>query len=135
MTKEAEIEQELITKLASLKYSQRDDIRDRDELERNFRDKFETPLNRVKLTDSEFERLLEMIVTPDVFANAERLRNWNTFEREDGTPLHYQLVNLKDWCRNTFEVVQPAADEYTDQPSSLRCSLAPQRLAAGTDRA
>ena len=104
MTKEAEIEQELITKLASLKYSQRDDIRDRDELERNFRDKFET-LNRVKLTDSEFERLLEVIVTPDVFANAERLRNWNTFEREDGTPLHYQLVNLKDWCRNTFEVV------------------------------
>ncbi|MCG6560585.1 type I restriction endonuclease subunit R [Ruegeria sp. 1NDH52C] len=104
MTKESEIEQELITKLASLKYSQRDDIRDRDELERNFRDKFET-LNRVKLTDSEFERLLEVIVTPDVFANAERLRNWNTFEREDGTPLHYQLVNLKDWCRNTFEVV------------------------------
>jgi type I restriction enzyme R subunit len=104
MTKEAEIEQQLIKELASLKYSQGDDVRDRDELERNFRDKFET-LNRVRLTDSEFERLLEEIVTPDVFANAERLRNWNTFEREDGTPLHYQLVNLKDWCRNTFEVV------------------------------
>ncbi|WP_419615044.1 type I restriction endonuclease, partial [Thiolapillus sp.] len=29
----------------------------------------------------------------------------NTFEREDGTPLHYQLVNLKDWCKNSFEVV------------------------------
>ncbi len=24
---------------------------------------------------------------------------------EDGTPLHYQLVNLKDWCKNSFEVV------------------------------
>ncbi|GAB4384366.1 type I restriction endonuclease subunit R [Albidovulum sp.] len=104
MTKEAEIEKELITKLAGLKYSHRDDIRDRETLERNFREKFES-LNRVKLTDSEFERLLEEIVTPDVFATAERLRNWNTFEREDGTPLHYQLVNLKDWCKNTFEVV------------------------------
>ncbi|MEQ8227041.1 MAG: type I restriction endonuclease subunit R [Rhodospirillales bacterium] len=103
MTKEAEIEQELITKLAGLKYSHRDDIRDRDSLEHNFREKFEA-LNRVKLTDSEFERLLEEIVTPDVFESAERLRNWNTFEREDGTPLHYQLVNLKDWCKNTFEV-------------------------------
>ncbi len=103
MTKESEIEQDLISKLASLNYSRRDDIRDRAALERNFRQKFES-LNRVRLTDSEFERLVGEIVTPDVFANAERLRNWNTFEREDGTPLHYQLVNLKDWCRNTFEV-------------------------------
>jgi type I restriction enzyme R subunit len=40
-----------------------------------------------------------------VFACSERLRHHNTFEREDGTPLHYQLVNLKDWCKNEFEVV------------------------------
>lgn len=104
MTKESEIEQELINKLGGLKYFRRDDIRDRDALERNFREKFEA-LNRVKLTDSEFERLLDLIITPDVFENAERLRNRNTFEREDGTPLHYQLVNLGDWCKNTFEVV------------------------------
>ncbi len=104
MTKETEIEQEFIRKLAELKYSHRDDIRDQEGLERNFREKFES-LNRVRLTDSEFERLLEEIVTPDVFATAERLRHWNTFEREDGTPLHYQLVNLKDWCKNSFEVV------------------------------
>ncbi len=104
MTKEQEIEQGLISKLTDLKYTYLPDIRDRETLERNFRKKFES-LNRVKLTDSEFERLLEEIVTPDIFANAERLRNINTFEREDGTPLHYQLVNLKDWCKNTFEVV------------------------------
>jgi type I restriction enzyme R subunit len=29
----------------------------------------------------------------------------NTFEREDATPLHYTLINIKDWCKNTFEVV------------------------------
>jgi len=103
MTKEAEIEQELISRLTSLNYLRRDDLRDRDALELNFRQKFES-LNRVRLTDAEFKRLLIEIVTPDVFANAERLRNWNTFEREDGTPLHYQLVNLKDWCKNSFEV-------------------------------
>ena len=39
------------------------------------------------------------------FACAEHLRHRNSFEREDGTPLHYQLVNLKDWCKNRFEVV------------------------------
>jgi len=104
MTREAEIEQELIRLLSDQHYTIRHDIRNREALEGNFREKFET-LNRVRLTNSEFDRLLEEIVTSDVFANAERLRNWNTFEREDGTPLHYQLVNLKDWCRNSFEVV------------------------------
>ena len=27
------------------------------------------------------------------------------FIRDDGTPLNYTLVNIKDWCKNTFEVV------------------------------
>lgn len=104
MKKEAEIEHELIKSLVGLKYSYRDDIRDRETLERNFRQKFEA-LNRVNLTDGEFERLLDEIVAPDVFASAERLRNLEKFEREDGTPLYYQLVNLKDWCKNSFEVI------------------------------
>jgi len=29
----------------------------------------------------------------------------NSFTRDDGTPLNYTLVNIKDWCKNTFEVV------------------------------
>jgi len=103
-TKEQNIERQLIEKLGALKYTYRPDIRDREALERNFREKFEA-LNRVRLTDAEFARLLEEIVSPDVFACSERLRHLNTFEREDGTPLHYQLVNLKDWCKNAFEVV------------------------------
>ncbi len=103
-TKEQEIERQFIEKLVGLKYVYRDDIHDRNSLEANFRRKFEA-LNRVKLTDSESDRLLEEIVSPDVFESSERLRNRNTFEREDGTPLHYQLVNLKDWCKNSFEVV------------------------------
>ncbi|WP_026369001.1 type I restriction endonuclease subunit R [Aminiphilus circumscriptus] len=101
---ENQIEHLLIEKLIDLKYTYRPDIRDRAALERNFRQHFEA-LNRVKLTDNEFGRLLEDIVTPDVFAAARRLRERNTFERDDGTPLHYTLVNIRDWCKNTFEVV------------------------------
>jgi hypothetical protein len=55
---EKKIEKELIEKLGDLKYSYRQDIRDRTQLEQNFREKFET-LNRVHLTDGEFSRLLE----------------------------------------------------------------------------
>ena len=104
MTKETEIEQSLMDKLKELKYICREDIRDRDTLEQNFREKFQA-LNKVTLTDAEFARLLDSVVSPDTFACAETLRHRNSFEREDGTPLHYQLVNLKDWCKNSFEVV------------------------------
>ncbi len=101
---EQQIEQALIEKLDDLKYSHRPDIRDRATLEQNFREKFEA-LNRVHLTETEFARLLEQIITLDVFAAARHLRERNSFERDDGTPLFYTLVNIKEWCKNTFEVV------------------------------
>ena len=101
---EQQIEQELIKHLTDLKYIYRQDIHDRVSLEANFREKFEA-LNRVRLTDGEFSRLLEQIITPDVFSAARLLRERNSFERDDGTPLFYTLVNIKDWCKNTFEVV------------------------------
>ncbi|KRC80216.1 type I restriction endonuclease subunit R [Sphingomonas sp. Root241] len=103
-TAESTIERELISKLEELKYEYRRDIRDRAALELNFRQKFEA-LNRVHLTDNEFQRLLESITAPDVFAAANVLRGYSSFERDDGTPLNYTLVNIKDWCKNTFEVV------------------------------
>jgi len=104
MTKEIQIEESLITKLTDLKYSYRSDIRDRATLENNFREKFQA-LNRVNLTDSEFARLRDEIINADVFVSSKRLREINTFMREDGTPLHYTLVNIKDWCKNEYEVI------------------------------
>jgi len=101
---EQTIEQALIEKLGNLKYIYREDIRNRITLEKNFREKFEA-LNRVHLTNAEFARLLDQIVTPDVFAAARHLRDHNSFERDDGTPLYYTLINIKDWCKNTFEAI------------------------------
>jgi type I restriction enzyme R subunit len=101
---EQQIEQALIEKMGDLKYTYRPDITDRDLLERNFREKFEA-LNRVNLTEGEFQRLLEEIISPDAFTAARTLRERNSFTREDGTPLNYTLVNIKDWCKNTFEVI------------------------------
>ena len=104
MKNEKQIENEFIKKLIDLKYVYREDIRDKFSLEENFRKHFER-LNRVKLSDSEFKRLHESIINPDVFENAKRLREINTFKRDDDTPLQYTLVNLKNWCKNEFEVV------------------------------
>ena len=101
---EQQIEEALIEKLVDLKYSYRPDIRDRAALERNFRVKFDA-LNRVRLTDTEFARLLGEIITPDVFTAAKTIRSINSFTRDDGTPLNYTLVNIRDWCKNDFEVI------------------------------
>lgn len=101
---ESQLENDLVAKLRDLKYEYRSDIRDRATLEANFREKFEA-LNRVTLTDGEFQRLLDEIVTSDVFTAARTLRERSSFIRDDGTPLNFTLVNIRDWCKNSFEVV------------------------------
>src|SRR6218665_1277060 len=101
---ENQIEQDLIAKLRELKYTYRSEICDRASLEANFREKFQK-LNRIQFSDSEFDRLKDDLVTADVFAASRRLREPANSERDDGTPPFFNLVNTKDWCQNTFEVV------------------------------
>lgn len=104
MKNEKQIEMSFIDKLKELKYTYREDIKDKEALEENFRNHFQE-LNRVRLSDSEFARLKESIITPDVFLAAKTLRETNTFYRDDDTPLQYTLVNTVDWCKNGYEVI------------------------------
>lgn len=78
--REQDIEAAFIDKLLSLKYTVRQDIRERAALEQNFRQKFE-PLNRVRLTDGEVQCLLDELITPDVFTASRILREKNDFTR------------------------------------------------------
>ncbi len=104
MIKEKTIEKIFLDRLKKLKYTYRPDIVDRKTLEQNFREKFES-LNKVRLSDNEFNRLREQIITPNVFEASKILREKQYFERDDGTPLHFTLVNIKDWCKNEYEVI------------------------------
>ena len=104
MKNERQIELSFIEKLKELKYIYREDIKDKASLEENFRKHFQE-LNRVRLSDSEFLRLKESIITPDVFSAAKILREPNTFKWDDDTPLQYTLVNTNDWCKNEYEVI------------------------------
>ena len=101
---ERDLEGFLVDKLRDLKYEYRPDIRDRASLEVNFKKKFEA-LNHVNFSDNEFKRLLNDIVIPDVYQAALSLRTRESFTRDDGTPLNYTLVNIKNWCKNHFEVI------------------------------
>ena len=101
---EAQLEQQFLNKLQEMNYTYRSDIHDLDALEKNFRQKFER-LNFVSLSDDEFRKLLQENITSDVFAVSKRLREKQTFVRSDGTTFDYSLVNLRDWCKNEYEVV------------------------------
>ena len=101
---EVKLEQALIERLERQKYSYRIDICDRSDLEENFRDHFEA-LNRVTLTDREFKRLLSEVIVADVYEASRLLRSRETFIRDDGTPLNFTIVNIREWCKNTFEIV------------------------------
>lgn len=104
VNKESHIEASFINKLKELKYTYREDIKDKFSLEENFRQHFQR-LNKVNLSDAEFERLKDSLITPDVFVAAKKLREINTLKRDDDTPLQYTIVNTTDWCKNEYEVI------------------------------
>lgn len=105
MKDEKQIEKDFIEFLVEeQKYTYRSDIKDRATLEYNFRKHFER-LNQVHLSDSEFSRLKENIINSNVYETAKLLREINTLRRDDDTPLQYTLVNINDWCKNEFEVI------------------------------
>lgn len=86
MTKEYQIEENFIEQLKELKYTYRSDIKDRKALEQNFKTKFEA-LNRVRLSESEFLRLREEIIEPDVFSASKNLEKDSIFKEKTG--LHF----------------------------------------------
>ena len=99
---ESQLEDWLIAKLQDLKYEHRPDIRDRAALEKNSRDRFNT-LNHVKLTEGEFTRLLDEIVTPDVFAASHTLRNRNAFTGLHRTTVMRLMLRAGDKCREFLD--------------------------------
>ena len=125
---EAQLEQQFLEKLQEMKYTYRSDIRDLDALESNFRQKFER-LNFVSLSEDEFRKLLQENVTADVFTASKRLREKQTFVRNDGTTFDYSLVNLRDWCKNDYEVVNQltinTANSRAARPARSPCESPP----------
>ena len=113
MTKpERQLEDRLIEKLCGLKYEYREEIRDRTALEQNFREKFEA-LNHVRLTDAEFARLLDEIITQDVFTAAKTVRSINAFTRDDGTPLNYSWSTSRTGAKTTLKSLTSSASTPT----------------------
>lgn len=100
---EAELEKELIAALQGLKY-EFIAINNEDELYRNFRKQIDT-INHIKLSDREFDRLLNSMLGKSRFESAKNLRQDQEIEFDsDGKKHSVRIFDKGNWCNNIFQV-------------------------------
>ncbi|OEC94265.1 type I restriction endonuclease subunit R, partial [Methanobrevibacter sp. A27] len=60
-------------------------------------------LNKCKLTDEEFNKVLLFLDEGSIFDKAKKLRDHYYIDRKDN-PFYIKFLNQKDWCKNIFQV-------------------------------
>lgn len=95
------LENNLIEKLANNGY-ERIKIKNEDELNANFKIQLEK-LNKCRLTDDEFNKILLFLDQGSIFDKAKKLRDYFYIDRKDN-PFYIKFLNQKDWCKNIFQV-------------------------------
>ena len=98
---EAILENKLIKKLSENGY-ERIKIRNEDDLIANFKIQLEK-LNKCKLTDEEFNKILLFLDQGSIFDKAKKLRDHFFIDRKDN-PIYIKFLNHNDWCKNIFQV-------------------------------
>ncbi len=117
---ETHLENRMIDQLVKqgYEYVQINDVTD---LENNFRKQLnihnKVDLNGKDLSDREFERLMIKISGKTIFQSAKELRQKQDIVRDDGTVVYIELFNIKDWCKNIFQVTHQTTVEgkYTNR--------------------
>ena len=111
---EAALEENLVAQLASCGY-ERIAIADMSGLESNFKAQLEKH-NRVSLTDSEFGRVLTYLEGGGVFEKATKIRDKYELARDNET-LYIEFLNVRDWCKNTFQVTNQITNNKGRYPN------------------
>ena len=102
---EAELEERLLQKIVSLGY-ERINVPDYDALLENFRqqlNRFNQKVLEHELTDSEFNRVLNLIENKSVYVAAKQLRDQFTLELDDGRKVYMKLFS-NDPEENKYQV-------------------------------
>lgn len=117
---ESRLEDRMLDQLEKQGY-QKVTIDDVNSLEKNFRKQVNKhnliELKGKELSDKEFERLMVKISGKGVFQSAKELRQKQDIQRDDGTIVYLELFNIKEWCKNTFQVTHQTTVEgkYTNR--------------------
>ncbi|MFA9187700.1 type I restriction endonuclease subunit R [Flavobacterium sp. FBOR7N2.3] len=104
MSKQSEqvLEEQLITQLQKLGY-QYVTIADEKSLLANLKTQLEKH-NRIQFSDSEFEKVLNILNKGSVFEKAKILRQKQHIIRDNGDNLYFEFIQSEHWCQNQFQV-------------------------------
>ena len=99
---EAILEEQLVTQLQTLGYSLVT-VKSESDLVHNLKRQLEKH-NQIQFTDSEFERVMNILSKGSVFEKAKTLRERQHFIRDNGDNLYFEFLNTEHWCQNQFQV-------------------------------
>ncbi|MGG9970911.1 type I restriction endonuclease subunit R [Ferruginibacter sp. SUN002] len=111
MSKQSEqiLEEKLIAQLQKLGY-QYISIFDEASLLDNLKKQLEKH-NNFSLSDSEFEKVLNILNKGSVFEKSKALRQKQHIVRDNGDNLYFEFLNTKHWCQNQYQVTNQVAQE------------------------
>lgn len=106
MSKQSEqvLEEQLIDQLQKLGY-QYVTIADEKSLLTNLKTQLEKH-NRIQFSDSEFEKVLNILNKGSVFEKAKVLRQKQHIIKDNGDNLYFEFIQSEHWCQNQFQVTQ-----------------------------
>lgn len=106
---EAQMEESLLSRLTQLGY-ERITIRNGKELKANLKRQLEIQ-NKVTLTESEFNFVINHLNKGNIFQRAEILRKRCHIPRDGQQDLYLQFFNTDFWCQNQYQVTSQVRQE------------------------
>ncbi len=111
MSKESEkiLEEQLIAQLQKLGY-QYITIQDEADLLANLKTQLEKH-NNISLSDTEFDRVINILNKGSVFEKSHTLRQKQHIVRDNGDNLYFEFLQTEHWCQNQYQVTNQVSQE------------------------
>lgn len=112
MSKQTELvlEEQLVGQLVKLGYGLVY-LKDENDLIANLKTQLEKH-NKIKFSDKEFERVMNILSKGSVFEKAKSLREKKQhIVRDNGDNLYFEFINTEHWCQNQFQVTHQVTIE------------------------
>ncbi len=103
------LEEKLVQQLTELGYGLVH-LKNESEVVANLKTKLEKH-NEIKFSDSEFEKVLNILSKGSVFEKSKTLRAKQHIVRDNGDNLYFEFLNTEHWCQNQYQVTHQVAVE------------------------
>lgn len=111
MSRQSELvlEEQLVSQLQKLGYALVS-VPDEKALLSNLKSQLEKH-NRIKFSDREFEKVMNILNKGSIFEKAKTLREKQHIIRDNGDNLYFEFINTEFWCQNQFQVTHQVTME------------------------